>query len=71
MDISLNIALSITSAILGALASVGISIYLSYRKFSLGPDIQGDWETEYQAADTPGNPWVKETLKFKINNQPP
>jgi hypothetical protein len=66
MDILINIIISFISAIFGALASVGISIYLSYRRFSLGPDIQGDWETEYQAADTPGNPWVKEKLKFKI-----
>lgn len=55
---------TIFSTLFGVAVSTVAGILLSYRKLNMLPNIRGKWHSEYQAADTVGNPWVYEAITF-------
>jgi hypothetical protein len=55
---------TIFSTIFGVVVSTVATVLLAYRKLNKLPNIRGEWHSEYQAADTPGNPWVYELIKI-------
>ena len=68
MEVINNILITLFGAVVGALLSVAIPIYMSFRRFNAGPKLTGEWKAVYQAVFQPGEPWVNEqvTMRFRF-----